>query len=93
MPAPGAPEPMGRVPFSPDDASPSRARLGRVAAMIADAERAAPGAHTRHQDAGVVIPMLARRPRPTLPRPRSGGDVLSVARGGAQADVGTVRST
>jgi hypothetical protein len=73
MPAPGGPEPVGRVAFSPDDASPSRARLGRVAAMIADAERATPasGGRTGHQDAGVVIPLLPRRPRPVLPRPRT----------------------
>ena len=85
MLAPGGPEPMGRVAFSPDDASPSRARLGRVAAMIADAERATPpGDRTRHQDAGVVVPLLRRRPRPALPRPRrpEQPDVASVARHG-----------
>ena len=72
MAATGGPEPMGRVAFSPDDASPSRARLGRVAAMIADAERATPaGGRSRHQDADVVVPLLRRRPRPTLPRSRT----------------------
>ena len=85
MPAPGGPEPIGRVAFSPDDASPSRARLGRVAAMIADAERATPSSLGRagHQDAAVVIPLLPRRPRPTLPRPRSGGDSLRMSPSGA----------
>ena len=89
MPLPGGPEPM--VAFSPDDASPSRARLGRVAAMIADAERATPtSGRAGHQDAGVVVPLLPRRPRPMLPRPRTGGDVLRVARSSAQVAVGTV---
>lgn len=85
MHAPGGPEPIGRVAFSPDDASPSRARLGRVAAMIADAERATPSGVGRagHQDAGVVIPLLPRRPRPILPRPRSGGDALRMSASGA----------
>ena len=84
MPAPGGPEPMGRVAFSPDDDSPSRARLGRVAEMIADAERATPPGRGRagEQDEGVVIPLLPRRPRPRLPRPRTGGDVLPIARSG-----------
>jgi hypothetical protein len=69
MLAPGGPEPMGRIAFSPDDASPSRARLGRVAAMIADAERATPasGGRAGHHDAGVVIPLLPRRPRTARP--------------------------
>jgi hypothetical protein len=82
---PGGPEPIGRVAFSPDDASPSRARLGRVAAMIADAERATPstGGRAAHQYAGVVIPLLPRRPRPVLPRPRTGGDVVGMSRSGA----------
>ena len=75
---------MGRVAFSPDDASPSRARLGRVAAMIADAERATPaGGRERHHDAGVVVPLLPRRPRPPLPRPRTGGGELRVVRADA----------
>lgn len=82
MPAPGGPEPIGRVAFSSDDASPSRARLGRVAAMIADAERATPTSRRRaeYQVAGVVIPLLPRRPRITVPRPRTDGDVLRIAR-------------
>jgi hypothetical protein len=73
IPAPGGPEPIGRVPFSPDDASPSRARLGRVAAMIADAERATPpgGSRERHHDAGVVVPLLPRHVRAAVPRPRA----------------------
>ena len=85
MPAPGGPEPIGRVAFSPDDASPSRARLGRVAAMIADAERATPasGGRAGHQDSGVVLPLFPRRARLPLPRPRIGEDVLSTARSGA----------
>jgi hypothetical protein len=83
MHLPGAPEPLGRVAFSPDDASPSRARLGRVAAMIADAERATPtsGGRAGNQDAGVVIPLLPRRSRPTLPRPRASGEALRASRG------------
>jgi hypothetical protein len=85
MPAPGGPEPIGRVAFSPDDASPSRARLGRVAAMIADAERGTPtgSGRSEHQAAGVVVALLPRRPRPALPRPRTGGDPLRVSRSGA----------
>jgi hypothetical protein len=84
MPAAGGPEPIGRVAFSPDDASPSRARLGRVAAMIADAERATPvGGGARQQDSGVVVPLLPRRPRPALPRPRSGDDSLRMSPSGA----------
>lgn len=85
MPAPGAPEPVGRGAFSPDDASPSRARLGRVAAMIADAERATTiVGRMRHQDAGVVVPLLPRRPRPMLPRPRAAEqpNLTTVARHG-----------
>lgn len=84
MAASGGPEPVGQVVFSPDDASPSRARLGRVAAMIAEAERATPsgGGRAGHQDAGVVIPLLPRRPRLGLPRPRTGGNVVSIARSG-----------
>jgi hypothetical protein len=87
MPAPGGPERIGRVAFSPDDASPSRARLGRVAAMIADAERATPTGSGRaeHQDAGVVIPLLIRPSGPALPRPRSAGDSLRISRSGAPA--------
>jgi hypothetical protein len=82
MPAPGGPEPIGPVAFSPDDASPSRARLGRVAAMIADAERATPtGDGAGGQDAGVVVPLLPRRPGPTLPRPRTSGEALRAPRG------------
>ena len=82
-PAPGGPEPMGRVAFSPDDASPSRARLGRVAAMIVHAERATTysGGRARNQDAGVAIPVLPRRPRPSLPRPRTSGEGLHVSGG------------
>ena len=91
MPAPGGPEPIGRVAFSPDDASPSRARLGRVAAMIADAERATPSSgRVAHQEAGAVAPLLPRRPRPMLPRPRTGGDALNVARTGPSS---TIRTT
>jgi hypothetical protein len=96
MTAPGGSEQLGRVTFSPDDASPSRARLGRVAAMIADAERATPasGGRAGHQDTGVVIPLLPRRPRPTLPRPRAGGNAPRIARSGALAELGAaVRST
>jgi hypothetical protein len=83
IPAPGGPEPIGRVAFSPDDASPSRARLGRVAAMIADAERATPtsGGLAGNQDAGVVIPLLPRRTRATLPQSRTSGETLRVSRG------------
>ena len=83
MPAPGGPEPIGRIAFSPDDASPSRVRLGRVAAMIADAERAPPtsGGRAGNQDAGVVVPLLPRRPSATLPRPRTSGETLRVSRG------------
>jgi len=64
MPAPGGPEPMGRIAFSPDDASPSRARLGRVAAMLREAEEAAPVSRARErggQDGGVVVPLVRRR--------------------------------
>jgi hypothetical protein len=95
MPAPGGAEAIGRVAFSPDDASPSRARLGRVAAMIADAERATPTSCGRaaHQDAGVVIPLLPRRPRAVLPRPRTGGGVQGVAPRGDLAELGTAASS
>ena len=86
MPAPRGPEPIRRAAFSPDDASPSRARLGRVAEMIAEAERATPASgRAGEQDAGVVIPLLPRRPRPRLPRPRTDRDALSIARNGAPA--------
>jgi hypothetical protein len=91
IPAPGGPELRGRVAFSPDDASPSRARLGRVAAMIADAERATPpsGNRSGHQATDVAVPLLPRRPRHTLPRPRTAGDDLSVSRRGSRAHAGT----
>ena len=72
MPAPGGPEPMGRVPFSPADCSPSRARLGRVAEMLREAEEATPVRSRRErydQEAGVVVSLLPRRVRPTVPRP------------------------
>jgi hypothetical protein len=80
MPAPGGPEPMGRVAFSPDDASPSRARLGRVAEMLREAEEAAPVTRQRvrqGQDPAAVVPLVRRRPGPTLPSPRGRGDVLT----------------
>lgn len=68
---------MGRVPFSPDDASPSRARLGRVAEMLREAEEAPPLTRRRDRrdrDGGAVAPMVRRRPRPALPSPRRAGD-------------------
>jgi hypothetical protein len=81
MPAQGGPAPIGRVAFSPADASPSRARLGRVAAMIADAERATPasGGLAGHDDAGVVIPLLPRRHRTAR---RQTPDLTTAARHG-----------
>ena len=74
MPVPGAPEPLGRVAFSPDDASPSRARLGRVAEMLREAEEAAPATAPRQrggQDGGVVVPLARRRPGIPLPSRRA----------------------
>ena len=95
MPVPGAPEPLGRVAFSPDDASPSRARLARVAEMLREAEEAAPAAGRRQRDGhqpGVVVSLLPRRVRTTLPKPRTGGaDVSGVGRAGAPADLTAAR--
>jgi hypothetical protein len=82
MPAPGGAGPMGRVAFSPDDCSPSRARLGRVAAMLREAEEATPlnRRRERHdQGAGVVVPLRRRRPRPALPSPRAAADDVPTA--------------
>ena len=83
MPTPGAPEPMGRVAFSPDDASPSRARLGRVAEMLREAEEAPPLRRRRDRhdrDGGPVVPTVRRRPRPALPSPRRAADDVLAAR-------------
>jgi hypothetical protein len=51
------PAPVRRIAFSPEDASPSRARLGRVAEMLREAEEATPRPRRRgrhDQDTGVV---------------------------------------
>ena len=97
MPARGAPETVGRAAFSPGDCSPSRARLGRVAAMLREAEEAAPAAGRRqrdgHQAAGAVS-LLPRRVRTTLPRPRTAGaDGSGAGRAGAPADLTAARRT
>jgi hypothetical protein len=76
MPGPGAPEPSGRVAFSPDDASPSRARLGRVAEMLREAEEAAPVTASRKrggQDSGVVVPLARRGAGIPVPSSRAAG--------------------
>ena len=87
MPAPGGPEPMGRIAFSPDDASPSRARLGRVAEMLREAEEASPPARRRdrHERDGVGVPTVRRRPRQALPTPRRAAhDVLTARTAGSR---------
>jgi hypothetical protein len=76
---------MGSIAFSPDDASPSRARLGRVAEMLREAEEAAP--RTRRRDRHAQDPagasVVRRRPRSALPSPRrAADDVLSVRMAG-----------
>jgi hypothetical protein len=73
MPAPGGPEPIGRVAFSPDDASPSRARLGRVAEMLREAEEAAPVTASRQRGSqdGDVVPLARRRAGIPLPSRRA----------------------
>jgi hypothetical protein len=98
MPSPGAREPVGRVATSPGDCSPSRARLGRVAAMLREAEEAeeaapVPGRRPRDgRDAGGVVSLLPRRARATLPRPRSGrADVSGAERGGAHVELAAAR--
>jgi hypothetical protein len=83
MPAPGGPEPMGRIPFSPDDASPSRARLGRVAEMLREAEEATPLTRPRERHdrvAGSVVALVRRRPRSALPSPRTATDDVLTSR-------------
>jgi hypothetical protein len=64
---------MGLATFSPADCSPSRARLGRVAAMLRDADQAeqVPG-RRQHDDqlAGVRVPRLRRRAGLHIPSPR-----------------------
>ena len=69
MPAPGAPEPLGRVAFSPDDASPSRARLGRVAEMLREAEEATPGTPSRQRGSQDGEPVVPPRRRTGIPMP------------------------
>ena len=64
------------IAFSPDDASPSRARLGRVAAMLREAEEAAPVTASRQrgsQDAGTVVALVRRRAGIPVPSPRAAG--------------------
>jgi hypothetical protein len=70
---PSLPEPPRRAAFPPADCSPSRARLGRVAAMIADAERATPagGGRDGRQSDAKVVSLLPRRARAAVPRPRA----------------------
>jgi hypothetical protein len=84
----GGPEPMGRIAFSPDEASPSRARLGRVAAMLREAEEAPlpTSRRDRHDpDGAAVVPAVRRRPRPMLPAPRRAvDDVLTARRAGSR---------
>ena len=91
MPAPGAPETVGRVAFFPGDCSPSRARLGRVAAMLREAEEAVPVTGRRQRaghDAVVVDSLLPRRVRTALPRPRTGAaDAPGTGHTGALGDV------
>ena len=82
MPTPGGPEPMGRLAFSPDDASPSRVRLGRVAEMLREAEEAAPVTRRRarqEQAVAAVVPRVRRHPGPPLPSPRAAADDLLTA--------------
>ena len=77
------PEPPRRAAFPPVDCSPSRARLGRVAAMIADAERATPAGGSRdgRQPVAGVVSLLPRRLRATVPRPRAAEARSGVSRG------------
>jgi len=85
----GSMRPLQRVPeprraaFPPVDCSPSRARLGRVAAMIADAERATPAGGSRdgRQPVTGVVSLLPRRLRATVPRPRAAEARSGVSRG------------
>jgi hypothetical protein len=82
MPAPGGPEPIGGVAFSPADASPSRARLGRVAAMLREAEEVAPVVPRRarrDQAAAAVVSLVGWRPGPPLPSPRAAADDVLTA--------------
>ena len=76
--ATGGTEPTTCLASSPDDASPSRARLGRVAEMLREAEEAAPPARSARerweQPGDVVVSMVPRRVRPRLPRPRAAAD-------------------
>jgi hypothetical protein len=62
------------IAFSPDDDSPSRARLGRVAAMLREAEEAIPGTASRQrgsQEGGTPVPLLRRRAGVRVPAPRA----------------------
>ena len=83
MPTPGGPEPMASVAPSPDDASPSRARLGRVAEMLREAEEATPLARRRERsgrDAAAVLTQARRRARSAVPAPRRAADDVLTAR-------------
>jgi hypothetical protein len=82
IPLPDVPEPMGRVAFSPVDASPSRARLGRVAEMLREAEEATPPTRRRKRydrDAGAVVPLVRRRTGIPVPSPRRPSDASAAA--------------
>jgi hypothetical protein len=71
---------MGCVAFSPDDASPSRARLGRVAAMLREAEEATPPARRRDRhdrDTAAVVPLVRRRTGIPVPSPRRPSDAAA----------------
>jgi len=71
MPAAGGQETTGRVPSSPGDCSPSRARLGRVAAMLREAELAEQGTGRPERDPHATSVVLTRRrARRLVPVPR-----------------------
>ena len=48
--APSAPQPADAVVVGPTDSSPSQERLGRIAAMLRDAEQAVPAATRRERN-------------------------------------------
>lgn len=82
-PAPGGPEGVNRAAPAAEDCSPSRARLGRVAEMLREAEVARPLTPRRERsdrDTGAALAPARRRLGSALPAPRRAADDVLTAR-------------